>query len=176
MSACSECVLWRAGKNSQENPLGILGGRESNPRPVGESKDALPIGLNPLPFFYLFFQFPPISKLKRNYSQKGTMLKYKKPPSKFWGLGLFLPLDLLVLARLNRYPLRRRFIRTFYKKYHLLVVEIVSQSRSSNIRTVGGFSGRSIALESALALREATSVECSRHLSLKMRTRRIGDF
>ena len=59
------------------------------------------------------------------------MLKYKKPPSKFWGLGLFLPLDLLVLARLNRYPLRRRFIRTFYKKYHLLVVEIVCQSRST---------------------------------------------
>ena len=124
----------------------------------------------------LLCQFPPFSILKRNYSHKGTMLKYKKPPSKFWGLGLFLPLDLLVLARLNRYPLRRRFIRTFYKKYHLLVLEIVSQSRSSYIRTVGGFSGRSIALESALALREATSVECSRHQSLKMRTRRIGDF
>ena len=62
------------------------------------------------------------------------MLKYKKPPSKFWGLGLFLPLDLLVLARLNRYPLRRRFIRTFYKNLDLVnLVASLSNSRSVSV-------------------------------------------
>ena len=68
--------------------------------------------------YRVFFSFSttPHFSSKEELFPEGDEVKIQESPSKFWGLGLLLPPDLLVLARLNRYHLRRRFIEAFYKK------------------------------------------------------------